>query len=83
MHILALRVKTLIKDTIKHGAQKQISVNIALLYPTETTNDALPFDTNIQSRLQYVAAIPESEAEILLDQCPQGDESDLLFKVNG
>ncbi|CAH8508124.1 unnamed protein product [Schistosoma bovis] len=72
--------QTLIKDTIKHGAQKQISVNIALLYPTETTNDALPFDTNIQSRLQYVAAIPESEAEILLDQCPQGDESDLLFK---
>ncbi|CAI2726507.1 unnamed protein product [Schistosoma spindalis] len=72
--------QTLIKDTIKHGAQKQISVNIALLYSTETTNDTLPLDTNIQSRLQYVAAIPESEAKILLGQCPQRDESDLLFK---
>uniref|UniRef100_A0A3Q0KQZ2 EF-hand domain-containing protein n=1 Tax=Schistosoma mansoni TaxID=6183 RepID=A0A3Q0KQZ2_SCHMA len=72
--------QTLIKDTIKHGEQKQISINIALLYPTETTNDILSLDANTQSCLKYVAAIPESEAEILLDQCPQRDESNLLFK---
>ncbi|KAH8860338.1 EF-hand calcium-binding domain-containing protein 5 [Schistosoma japonicum] len=76
--IYKIAFKTLIKDTIKHGEQKQISISIALL--CSTTSETTSLNTNTQSSIQYVAAIPESEAERLVGQCPQKDELDLVIK---
>ncbi|CAH8838436.1 unnamed protein product [Trichobilharzia szidati] len=70
--------QTLIKDTLRHGEQKQITAKIAILSPT--TNEKFTLDTDIQSSLQYVAAIPVEEAEKVIGKCPQKTQSDLLIQ---
>ncbi|KAK4469407.1 hypothetical protein MN116_006962 [Schistosoma mekongi] len=76
--VYKIAFETLVKDTIKHGEQKQIGISIALL--CSPTNQTTSLNTNTQSSLQYVAAIPESKTESLVGQCPQKEELDLMIK---
>ncbi|CAH8499131.1 unnamed protein product [Heterobilharzia americana] len=67
----------LVKDTLKHGGQKQIGVKIAILCPTINEN-MLSSSIDTQYCLQYVAAIPDSDAESVLGKSPEKQKSDLL-----
>nr|CAH8840345.1 unnamed protein product [Trichobilharzia regenti] len=70
--------QTLIKDSLRHGEQKQITAKIAIL--STTTNEKVTLNTDTQSSLQYVAAIPIEEAEKVIGKCPQKTQSDLLIQ---
>ncbi|VDQ14419.1 unnamed protein product [Trichobilharzia regenti] len=47
-----------------------------------TTNEKVTLNTDTQSSLQYVAAIPIEEAEKVIGKCPQKTQSDLLIQVS-